>query len=162
MNQLSLPVEIDPPPRPCRFEKSLMLEVAEKLALDVGDDASAEEIAEAMNDSSSLDGYEIARFLESNYCWDVDADTVATLDGATSMLFFAHREKVAQWVKRFNVTVPFAVGQRVVADSGERGVIRRVDPEHAECTVAIDGKKAEGGYVGSLFAVERLKEEING
>lgn len=164
MNQLSLPVEVDPPARPQKRSGELIQHVAEQLAIQIGESGLPgviEDLIAVLEGSTGFDGYELARELEDNFGWGIDAALVDVLDSASALHHFAHEQKVKEWVQRFNVRISFAVGQRVVTNrKNERGVIVRLFEETAECLVRLDDER-DPSYAGTLLPVECLQSEVN-
>lgn len=60
-----------------------------------------------------INGYELAKRLDDDYGWDVDAELVGQLDELTSYVREAHKEAQEEWVKANNITPKFNAGDRV-------------------------------------------------
>ena len=90
-----------------------------------------------MEDASHKNGYELARDLESQG-FDPDSHLVEILDGASSLLYSAHTRGLKEWVKGWNIKIPFTLGQAVmVKHKGGMvsGKITKLEPEVAMCVV---------------------------
>jgi hypothetical protein len=159
----------DPSKRPSQRSPEILEAAAVELLKTLADkdtphtDPSAvDQVAKALNGSSSWDGYDICRELESRFYWQPDAQMVDTFDGAFSVILQAHRAKVASWVSEKDIRPQKAVGDVVdVTYRGEsyQGEITAVRTETAEYTVMIPalGHVREGlGTHGMTFKFEEI------
>lgn len=68
----------------------------------------AADLADAYD--SHMDGYELAKALESNCYWDISVDDVETLDTFGFLVGEAHRKACLEWAQANNIQPPFPVG----------------------------------------------------
>ncbi len=76
------------------------------------------DIAEAHGTSMLMDGYELAKKLEDHFNWQIDAQTVASLDDVSVYMRKRLQEEERLWVKNHNIQPPFAIGTVVVCRHG--------------------------------------------
>ena len=162
-------------PRPTRHDVEVLDEVAGKLVAEIiahdGKDPGEslrvkrrEELLGVLDDAAGdYDGYALARVLDDECHWSVDAHTVATLDMAVILIERAHQARTRAWVQAHPQEQRFAVGDRVAWTDGltgkrSLGTIVRVRPETAEYVVRPedwDGSK-QGGWVLEFERVEAV------
>ncbi len=101
------------PKRPSKNDDFVLLAAAETLAPLVAkwaDEPESEipEIAKQIADSIRYgeDGYEIAKTLESRFCYDSDSTLVEILDNAMFHISNAHQRICKDWVKAYNPPKP--------------------------------------------------------
>lgn len=70
----------------------------------------AEDLAEAYFDTLYPDGYKLARALDDDYYWDMDAQTVDTLDGFYSVVCETHKQVCIAWARDNNIQPPLPIG----------------------------------------------------
>ncbi len=150
--ELGFNVDIAVPKRPDKWSKEVQEVAAVKVAellkdywkSDGGiDDKEALWCAEEIVDNSDYDGYKLARFCDDRWSWDADSDLVDTLDGVWAIVHKATGKAVEKWVKDYNVTVPYEVGQRVhfkksVYSSTLGGEVKSINTEMATLTIKGD------------------------
>lgn len=151
---LTKPPTAENPGRPRRYAREFVRAAAEALAPDVAewaDDSDHQKIAldlfEAMTSIIGFDGFDIAKRLADNG-WEPDAELVEILEQAESEIDSAYRKGVSQWIKLYNITPLFKIGDVVAfngrdasrsAADGEivTGTICKVDAEQGSYTVNI-------------------------
>lgn len=89
----------------------------------------ASDLADAYD--SHMDGYELAKALESDYCWDISVQDVDTLDCFDFEVSNAHRKACLEWAKANNIQPPYPIGTMTT-----RGEITGIY-EHAGATYLI-------------------------
>lgn len=102
---------------------------------------------EVMKDAAFKNGYELARELERGG-YEPDARLVEILDGAFGLLLTRHRHAIKEWVKGWNISVPWQVGQRArVTYKGKEfvGQITSIRPDEAICIVTVSELGHESG-----------------
>jgi hypothetical protein len=104
------------------------------------------------------DGYKLARELEDKWYISPDAELVDILDGASSIVWDAERQAVAEWVKANGITADLPLETLVETPHGV-GPIRGRNEEEATYTVYIEenAKGLPGKYIGSIYAAEKCK-----
>lgn len=165
--ELGFKVDIAVPKRSDKWSKEVQEAAAVKVAEllkdywknDSGiDDQEALYCAKELVDNSDYDGYKLAKFCDQQWSWDADSDLVDTLDGVQSIVYRAIGEAVEKWVKDYNVTVPYEVGQRVhfkrnTYSSTLGGVIKSINTENA--TLIIRGDDCTDPHtIGYIIPVE--------
>ena len=106
---------IEAPPRP-KVTDDMVREAAEKLLAGHGIGDGVDDVVAAY--SPHADGYELARQLDDQYGWDVDAQLVDALDGLSSEVDSIHRKACQAWVMEHNIQPPLPNGTPIT-----RGVI---------------------------------------
>ena len=76
------------------------------------------DIAEAHGTSMLMDDYELAKKLEDHFNWQINAQTVASLDDVSVYMRKRLREEERLWVKNHNIQPPFAIGTVVMFQHG--------------------------------------------
>ena len=100
--------EITPPPRP-KVDQTIIASAANLLCQQHGwPNEHACDIAAAYR--SHLDGYELAKALESDHSWDINAETVAQLDDMSHLVRSALRDACITWAKTYAIAPPHPVG----------------------------------------------------
>ena len=99
--------------------KETILTAARKIANRVNGDGCAEDIANCYHDY--IDGYELAKKLENEHCWDIDMCMIDDLDCMHSEVDSAHGKILKQWVIDDNITPPFKNETKI-----KQGVIKGV------------------------------------
>lgn len=103
-----------------------------------------------------MDGYHLAKKLDSYANWDCDLIMAEELDGFSALLSSALKDAQREWVKRCVITPPFPVGTAVIARWGGEDIKGTIDeiPENglAEYYVKRDGE------LGSTRAVVRFED----
>jgi len=143
-----------PPPRPARDSDAILQRVAQQLCVQLGFPVpEEEETARAGGDCEyadilnvlihampDLDGYALARDLESDHYWEIDADTVSTLDNAHYLHHREHDKQVQAWVTNYELEPKYARDtQCTVVRHGKRyhGTIVNVDAKTLIYTVKV-------------------------
>jgi len=83
--------------------KETILEAAKEVAIDV--QGNADDIAECYHDH--IDGYELAKKLENDCCWDISVDMIDSLDCMHSVVESKHDKILKQWIVDENIAPPF-------------------------------------------------------
>ncbi len=91
------------------------------------------------------DGYEIAKDLDDQYCWDCSMEMLEYLDSYGYELHRLVEQAQKAWAEENNVQPPLEIGTRVTV-KGESGVVTGIN-EHgaAQFLVAIDGEEKKHG-----------------
>lgn len=127
------------------------------------------------NSTRDFDGYDLAKTIEQQFMWDVDASLVEILDSYSHLLYKAHRNAVKAWVIENNIIPQRDVGDDImviVFQVGYHGRIVHVDTETAQYSVnipalghaehefsTIGGKKvAKSKGNGSLSVIKPVEE----
>lgn len=99
--------------------------------------AEYREVAEGvMKEASFHNGYELARNLERKG-FEPDARLVEILDEASHLLYVAHDRGLKEWVKGWNIKVPFTLGQSVTIKHKGRVVSGSIAKLYAETAVCV-------------------------
>jgi len=104
--------------RPTRDDPDVLHAAARSLAeaiLESKLDELADQLANALDECGDHDGYALGKVLERDG-WDVDADLVEILNGASSAIGDAHEDAVEAWVRREAIVPAFVIGDRVLVD----------------------------------------------
>lgn len=128
-----------------------------------------DQLADALDSSCGLDGYQIARHLDQDHSWDeIDANLVDILDGAAGYQHRAKQKAIKEWVKVNNITCRFNIGDIVSfkvrnfgSDNKETGEITRINAEDATYVIYCEhrGHKREGnGSHGLIINDEDVVE----
>jgi hypothetical protein len=175
MTQLQL-IKGAQPARPVRHDDSLASMIVGRLLSDVtdwvtrddGTDAGVDvagELLRAVENTIEENGYHLARELERQG-WLPDAALVDILDQAGSIRGDVHREAVRRWVKEWDISIPFKVGDRVSIEHkgcAVEGQIAAVSPDTAECTVScpalghVPVGSRQMGTIGFVIPVEHVR-----
>lgn len=92
-----------------KVTKEMIAQAAKKLAAEVGwDEGQADEIADVFY--GHMDGYELAKALESRHRWDIDVADVDTLDSMDVQVRDIHRAACKEWAQTHNIQPPLPVG----------------------------------------------------
>ncbi len=134
------------------------------------------ELIKAVNSSTrGFDGYDLAKTIERQSMWEVDASLVDILDSYSHFLYQAHRDAVKAWVIENNIIPQKDIGDDVIVSvlrSEYNGKIVRVDAETAQYSVnilalghaeheflTVDGKKvAKSKGTGTLGVIKPVEE----
>lgn len=166
VTELGFKVDIAVPKRPDKWSKEVQEAAAVKVAELLKeywkhssgiDDQEALYCAKELVDNSDYDGYKLAKFCDDQWSWDADSDLVDTLDGVQSIVYRATGSAVEKWVKDYNVTVSYEVGQRVhfkknAYSSTLGGEVKSINKEKATLTIKGDDctKPHTIGYIISV------------
>lgn len=138
----------DIPLRPRRIEMEHKRELAGRLAEELCKAGHIRDAAEAVEDIAraarmGMDGYEIAKALESEHGWDCNFEMSEILDGFSSMAQSVVTQLEREWVEAYRVEPPLPIGERIVLDNGydvEYGTIDGIyEYGPARYTVVIEG-----------------------
>lgn len=117
-------------PRPTRNDPAIIAAAARKTvdALIKGGHLEADDLERSVVDLTKharpwMDGYEIAKALDTSAYWDCDFGMVEILDGFMSEIWDALRDAESEWAARTKPQPPHAVGSRIRLRSGETGEI---------------------------------------
>ena len=152
VTELGFEVPIAVPERPSKKSAEVQNAAAKELASVLKDywkstcgmeDEEAVYCALELIDQYDYDGYKLAKFCDDTWGWDCDSEMVDILDGVQSIVYRATGNAVEKWVKDYNVTVPYEVGQRVhfkknAYSSTLGGVIKHINTEMATLTIKGD------------------------
>lgn len=70
----------------------------------------AEDLAKVCRHGGRMDGYEMAKELDTYHGWLITAEDVETLDCFSSELREAHRQACIAWARDYNVQPPLPIG----------------------------------------------------
>jgi hypothetical protein len=172
--------------RPGLYCKEMITAVAEEIFPKVlewlGDEAPLPDDTEELEhvkeqvtaaiDRGLYEGYESAHYLDSHYCWSVDADLVDVFEEASWVAYHKHDEMVEQWVTRNRIIPMLKVGDQVVFTSQfkeHRGEITEVREKTAQYTIFSEelGHVRKGGpasqgiqRTGTIIAYEDVKAAV--
>jgi len=147
--------------------------VAEKLADDVMAWLDEEHTRESVIDdlekaiAYGLDGYAIAKYLDSDLGWSVDADLVEILENSYWIESSLHDKAVEAWVMacgikpRLQLWAPVKVKTRATNNKVVDGLIVSIDEKRGTYTVCIEalGHVREGmGTTGSVLPFEDVEQ----
>jgi len=82
-------------------------------------DGNAEEISNCYY--PHINGYELAKGLESNYCWDIHVEMIEELDGIQYEVDSIHKKACIQWVIDEDIKPPLEIGTAIT-----EGVIKGI------------------------------------
>lgn len=88
------------------------------------------------------DGYEIAKVLDSRWCWSCDRELVDVLDMFSVYLHREESKAVEWWVRAYDIRPTFSIGDQVKAKWGHEaitGKVSRINKSQAQYTVSRDG-----------------------
>ena len=115
-----------PPKRPAVSDE-MIVTAATKLAATSGwDHEQALDIASVYR--RYMDGYELAKALESDCCWDISVLDVEALDCMGSEVDSLHNEACKQWAEAYNIQPPLPIGTMTT-----RGEITGIYEHGAAC-----------------------------
>ena len=141
---------VQPPPPPAfgkpEIIKALIAHIEKKkLWPDTSSEECAAEIASQWH--SGIDGYELAKNLDSYCGWSPDAEDVDQLDDIGMVISTAQKEARKDWAKAWNIQPPHPIGTKVKSPRA-KGVIAGVS-EYMGATYLIkeDGCKQEGRHL---------------
>lgn len=106
---------IEAPPRPAISEQNIR-EAAERVAKDMGQYDGVDDLVDAYTPYE--DGYRLARRLEDDYYWDVDASMISDLDNMDSIVLRLNEEDQKRWAEEYKIQPPLPNGTEI-----EEGVI---------------------------------------
>jgi hypothetical protein len=164
--ELGFNVDIAVPKRPDKWSKEVQevaaIKVAELLKdywkSDGGiDDKEALWCAEEIIDNNDYDGYKLAKFCDYQWNWDVDSELVDALNNTHSIVYKASDSAQREWVKEYNITVPYEVGQRVhfkLGKESKTGEIKSIWDETAKLTIRNDEGYNNSSTTGNVVPVE--------
>ena len=114
--------------------KETILSASRKVASKIDGDGCAEDIANCYY--SHISGYELAKKLEQNHCWDIDLQVIEELEELQWSIDSIHKKKCMQWVVDDNIKPPFKNGTKI-----KEGVIKGVyEHDAAKYTVTEYGE----------------------
>ncbi|MBA1157794.1 hypothetical protein [Microvirga mediterraneensis] len=148
--------------RPTSRSPEVIEIAAEKLAPEVAkwcNEPVNDEIREGLVSALryGTDGYKLARELEDKWYISPDAELVEILEGASSIVWDAERQAVAEWVKTNGIAADLPIETLVETPHGT-GVIRDKSEEQATYTVCIpEHAERSTGYIGTIYPVEKCK-----
>jgi hypothetical protein len=122
-------------PRP-KFTPEIALEAARKIVdslfaqgcLEECDDAEECAKAIAKHGRQHMDGYDIAKALDSYCYWDCDFEMAEILNNYSFTVGDLIRKAEKEWAKRNAIQPPLPVGTRIALKGGETGVIDEIYP----------------------------------
>ena len=101
-------------------------------------DIYEDDIFQSIKDIGNENGYEYAKHLEDRYsAYHVDSIIVEALDSIQWDLYRAREEKIKEWVKKYNITPLFRVGDMVNHRRG-KNTIHEIDYERAQYKINTD------------------------
>ena len=93
-----------------KIDRAFVAAVAATFCKSEGWDADeADDLARVFH-GTHMDGYELAKELESRCCWSPTAQDVETLDNFSSAVREAHRQACIAWARDANVQPPLPIG----------------------------------------------------
>lgn len=96
------------PPRPA-VTREMVVEAATKLAQrECWDESQVADLAYVYE--PHMDGYELAKALESDCLWDIDVSDVEALDSMFHEVQRVHEKACVAWVQEHNIQPPLPVG----------------------------------------------------
>lgn len=130
--------------RPGKRDEAILKAAIQQILPEVlgwlGGDDRPEEVARdllrAAEDSTDLDGYQLARTLERDCYWDSDTNLVDILEMLSSKVWQLHQKMVADWVKEQGIVPALKVGDKVQCRHGV-GTIAEIWLGTAEYVVLI-------------------------
>ena len=135
------------PSRPTRRDPAIRAAAIDAILPEVIEWLDGEGAADARDDLIACldeDGYAFAKALENRCYWDPDAELVEILGGLN--LYAALRAAEKAWVEEHGITVPIAVGDRVML-RGQEAVIVKIEAETAH--VIAQPVKPDGANYGA-------------
>lgn len=124
------------PPRPSQHNRELLVQVAAAICKQLGetipeeileqarnpdtdikdlDDSSALcSLYEVLNDEYDWSSYKLARRLDARFGWDIDDETLDALSNAAMYAHSIYEKQVREWIKQYEITPKYAVGDRVM------------------------------------------------
>lgn len=109
----------------------------------------AEDLAEAYLDGNFMDGYKLGKALDDDYFWDMDSQTVDTLDGFDRLVREAHKKVCIAWARDNNIQPPLPVGAVTT-----KGVIAGIHEQDAACFQIIE----HGETNATRFLIVRFED----
>ena len=110
--------------------QEMKLKAAEKMCADLKrTDWEASDIASSYR--HGMDGYELAKELESHHWWEISADDVGDLDTMGTYVREVHKAACVEWAATNNIQPPLPIGTMI-----KRGVIAGLC-EHEPATYLI-------------------------
>ncbi len=92
-----------------KITQEMIVQAAQKLAADNGwDDSQVADLAKVY--APYMDGYQLAKELESRCYWNITAMDVDALDCLDTEVRSIHRAACMAWVKEYNIQPPLPVG----------------------------------------------------
>lgn len=96
------------------------------------------------------DGYTMARDLES-LGWCPDTELVEVMNDCADDCRAAIKELTSQWVRCYQITPDFAIGDHIVVkrayDGHKEGVVVKIDADQAEYGIRVPGQKENACWV---------------
>ena len=116
MNTQTVIDGVMPPPAPKRTDamvKAAVLAYISRHSFDWGDpDEAAADIADAYY--AGMDGYQLAKLLERDYCWaEMCLQDADDLDGISSVVRTAEEDARKAWAVEWDIQPPLPVGTRI-------------------------------------------------
>lgn len=165
--ELGFDVSIAVPRRPYETDSKVQKAAADKLAevlidywKSCGEPMDREEAVYCsleIIDNNDYDGYKLAKFCDHQWNWDVDSELVDALNSTHNIVYKASDSAQKEWVKEYNVTVPYEVGQRVhfkLGKESKTGEIKRIWDETAKLTIRNDEGYNNSSTTGNVVPVE--------
>ena len=99
------------PPRPA-VTKEIVLEAATSVAEDIGYETNPKDIVTAFENCGHYrpDGYELAKFMDDNFGWQIDIRDVNKLDEMSEKVNQLWNEECKKWFSENNIQPPFEIG----------------------------------------------------
>ena len=171
--ELGFNVDIAVPKRPHMRSDKVQKAAAEKLAdilmdywKSYGEPMDREEAvycALEILDNCDYDGYKLAKFCDEQWSWDADSELVDALSDTFRIVHKAAEDAQVEWVKNYNVTVPYEVGQRVHFKLGHEikaGEIKKIWSDTAKLTIRKDEGYNNSSTTGNIIPMEDVKGVI--
>lgn len=110
------------PKRPSFYDDAVINAAAEKIGRELakswGEDEQAterviEDLKEALDSIYDIDGYKIAKELDSMHCYELSSRDVEILDETYWAMSCNHRKLVKAWVRKHDIKAKLKVGDKV-------------------------------------------------
>ena len=140
---------VQPPPPPKRTPELELQAVVDYITRNkLWSDTPAEQVAQQIVEElrTGMDGYELAKELESSQWWEICTQDVEDLDGVESAIRDALRQARKQWALEWNIQPPLANGTRVKFIHGTGVVAGVSEYDGAVYRIKKDGCTMEGRF----------------
>ena len=120
------------------------------------------DILKALDNNFDWCGYQLARFLDEELGWSMNAGIVQTLDDALVYRMQEHALLVEKWVKDYELTPRYAVGDTVtiaVRSKAYQGTIRRIYEHRLQYVVEVPELGHGLGTAGFITQGNIVNEE---